>query len=90
MTTRIRNDGVVYPSGEVQGTGSEAPIWAGRTNLSNVRNSYRNFPNGTKVAFWDERNQNTGFTGNGSRNLTDWWRRVYRKDGNNAWTEVGG
>ena len=90
MATSLRTQGVRYPNGQEQTAGSQKPQWAGSTNLSNVINSYRNFPNGTKVAFWESRFQNTGFTGNGSVNFQDFRRRVYRKDGNNNWTEVGG
>ena len=90
MPTSLRTQGVRFNNGQEQERASVKPQWASLTTLSSVINTYRNFPNGTKVAFWERRYQNTGFTGNGSRTLEDWYRRVYRKDGNNSWTEVGG
>lgn len=91
MPTKIRTQGILFDNGEQQNTSpGDPPIWAGTTNDNNVRNSYNNFPIGTKVAHRDTRYRNTGWTGNGTGTLRDDWRRVWEKTGNNSWNELGG
>lgn len=66
-----------------------APFWAGTTSLTNVINTYVNFPIGTKVAFLDQRSYSVG-TGNGAATIRDLYRRVVRKVSNTSWVDVGG
>jgi hypothetical protein len=84
MATKLRSDRVQFPDGSEQTEARQTPLFAGRTNYSNVRNSYNNFPIGTKVGFWYR-------TGSGStRNFNNQYKVLYEKTGNNSWSEVGG
>jgi hypothetical protein len=56
------------------------PLWAGVTTLSNVISTYSNFPEGTKVAFWEERIYFRPANSNGgSVQIDDRYRRVVEK-----------
>jgi hypothetical protein len=68
---------------------SEPPLWAGVSTEPNIISTYRNFPIGTKVAYWEER-RTTVYGGNGSATLTDRYYRVIRKISSTSWTTVGG
>ena len=65
-------------------------LWAGATTLSNVQATYRNYPAGTKVAFWEERNYSRPANSNGgSVSISDRYRRVVQKQPNGSWANVG-
>lgn len=82
MTTRLRGNRVDFPDGTQQTTARNQPQFAGQTNYSNVRSTYANFPVGTVVGFW--------FLQNRSGNFNDRYKVMYKKTGNNSWSEVGG
>lgn len=69
------------------------PYYAGVTTLPNVQATYINYPAGIKVAFIDSRSYVIG-TGNGAASITDYYRRVVRKNSpagsSSSWSEVGG
>ena len=89
MPTKIRSIGLEFNDGTVQDSRFQAADFnAGDTNENNVFNTYRNFPIGTKVSHRDSRGT-SAFGGNGTRGLTDFYRRVWEKTGSNSWTEVG-
>ena len=73
----------------VRATQAPEPIWAGTTSLTNVRNTYANFPIGTKVAFLDTRTYSIG-VGNGAATISDQFRRVVKKIDALTWVDVGG
>ena len=90
MPTKLRNTALEFNDGSLQDSRFvSADINAGNTNENNVFNTYRNFPIGTKLSHRDGRGTNSGFAGNGSRTLTEYYRRVWEKTGSNSWTEVG-
>ncbi len=73
----------------VRATQAPEPIWAGTTSFTNVRNTYANFPIGTKVAFLDTRTYSIG-VGNGAATISDQFRRVVKKIDALTWVDVGG
>jgi len=67
------------------------PLWAGATTFSNVKATYANYPNGTRVSFWEERNYTRPANSNGgSVSISDRYRRTVKKTGANTWTNIGG
>ena len=70
---------------------NEDPLWAGATTLSNVVATYNNFPVGTRVSFWDERNYSRPANSNGgSVHISDRYRRTVKKAGPSSWVDIGG
>jgi hypothetical protein len=67
------------------------PLWAGETTFANVVATYINFPNGTKVAYWEERVYFRPANSNGgSVQINDRYRRVIRKNSASSWSDIGG
>ena len=74
-----------------QALGNTTVYWAGATNLNNVKTTYVNFPNGTKVAFFEERVYYRPSNSNGgSVQINDRYRRVVQKVTDSNWVDVGG
>jgi hypothetical protein len=66
------------------------PYWAGATNLSNVTSTYRNFPTGTRVSFWEERTYYRPSNSNGGNvTISDRYRRTVQKRANGTWYDIG-
>lgn len=69
------------------------PIWAGLTTTANVKETYKNSPVGTRVAYWEERSYTRPANSNGGNvSITDRYYRVLRKarDSDNYWVSAGG